>query len=589
MATSGVSEARLRWPHAACRHCQRVPVAVAAGVARCLQQGPSANLRRALPLCMHVNIEGRCIYLSLSKCHRSEMYQELGDIGDVAQACKRTQASQGSVPPRQPGPTCTCAATFTPYKQCGSSCFIVESPAHVRTCFAGSLNPQAMLHQPAPLTVLGVFAALRQLAAEKGQGALATTVGSCLPLTGHAERCMSCHRGQLTRHHHCAALPCRRRRPAAARGAVAADCRQGERAALHHSLSGAGRLGAMGGADCLHGRCSASSHLTCRAMLRKAACPVPCPTALLQALRVGANWRSVIPALAKAMVLHKEGAQAPKVSMGRHALACRPAVRSQPRPAVCPSCATRESPGPPRLTGSQLHLRLHRPSSRTQARLDAAAAAATAAFHVCPNLALLIDVMLAHPPEEWEERCPLHPGEPALLRRAVVAFRGSLKGQRRPHKTQPVRQALLPRLPQLAHCSCMLLTCSSPLRPAPPPAPGVPIKPMLAKICSGGLADAARQLKGAPFLGAAGRAAGRRGGRSPGGAQRPWKILAATDSCMQTLGHAWRTRVFAPALIIARLPCHPLLSAQRSSSTMGRWALPAEIAESSWQLKTCFN
>lgn len=29
---------------------------------------------------------------------------------------------------------------------------------------------------------------------------------------------------------------------------------------------------------------------------------------------------------------------------------------------------------------------------------------------------------------------------------------------------------------------------------------GVPIKPMLAKICSGGLADAARQLRGAPFL-----------------------------------------------------------------------------------------
>ena len=34
--------------------------------------------------------------------------------------------------------------------------------------------------------------------------------------------------------------------------------------------------------------------------------------------------------------------------------------------------------------------------------------------------------------------------------------------------------------------------------------PGVPIKPMLAKICNGGLADAARQLKGAPFLGACG-------------------------------------------------------------------------------------
>lgn len=49
--------------------------------------------------------------------------------------------------------------------------------------------------------------------------------------------------------------------------------------------------------------------------------------------------------------------------------------------------------------------------SPLQARLDAAAAAATAAFHVCPNLALLVEAMLAHPPEQWEERCPLQPGE----------------------------------------------------------------------------------------------------------------------------------------------------------------------------------
>ncbi len=33
-----------------------------------------------------------------------------------------------------------------------------------------------------------------------------------------------------------------------------------------------------------------------------------------QALRVGANWRSVIPALAKAVVLHKEKGPVPKAS-----------------------------------------------------------------------------------------------------------------------------------------------------------------------------------------------------------------------------------------------------------------------------------
>ncbi|KAL4419767.1 hypothetical protein ABPG75_006865 [Micractinium tetrahymenae] len=104
---------------------------------------------------------------------------------------------------------------------------------------------------------------------------------------------------------------------------------------------------------------------------------------LIQALRVGANWRSVIPAIGRAVLLHREGAKLPK------------------------------------------------------ARLDAAAAAATAAFHVCPNLSLLIEVLLGHPLEEWQQRCSLQPG--------------------------------------------------------------IPIKPMLAKICEG-LPDAIQQLKGAPFL-----------------------------------------------------------------------------------------
>lgn len=43
---------------------------------------------------------------------------------------------------------------------------------------------------------------------------------------------------------------------------------------------------------------------------------VTCPIVhwLVQALRVGANWRSVLPALAKAVVVHKEGAKVPKAS-----------------------------------------------------------------------------------------------------------------------------------------------------------------------------------------------------------------------------------------------------------------------------------
>ncbi|KFM27440.1 DNA ligase 1 [Auxenochlorella protothecoides] len=105
---------------------------------------------------------------------------------------------------------------------------------------------------------------------------------------------------------------------------------------------------------------------------------------LVQGLRVGASWRSVIPALARAVLMHVEG-----------------------------------TPRLPRV------------------RLDAAAAAATAAFHVCPSLDLLCAAMRSHPVEELER----HVG--------LVA--------------------------------------------------GVPIKPMLAKI-SEGVADAIAQLKGAPFL-----------------------------------------------------------------------------------------
>ncbi|KAL6766970.1 LIG6 [Auxenochlorella protothecoides x Auxenochlorella symbiontica] len=105
---------------------------------------------------------------------------------------------------------------------------------------------------------------------------------------------------------------------------------------------------------------------------------------LVQGLRVGASWRSVIPALARAVLMHVEGT--------------------------------------PRLP---------------RARLDAAAAAATAAFHVCPSLDLLCAAMRSHPVEELER----HVG--------LVA--------------------------------------------------GVPIKPMLAKI-SEGVADAIAQLKGASFL-----------------------------------------------------------------------------------------
>lgn len=109
-----------------------------------------------------------------------------------------------------------------------------------------------------------------------------------------------------------------------------------------------------------------------------------------------------------------------------------------------------------------------------QAQLDAAAAAATAAFHVCPNLRLLAAAMLAHPPDRWEEACPL--------------------------------------------------------------APGVPIKPMLAKICEG-LPDAARQLRGAPFLGA------------PRAPRCSASLLAAARAGLHDTAPAGRARLRLPAVL----------------------------------------
>jgi hypothetical protein len=71
---------------------------------------------------------------------------------------------------------------------------------------------------------------------------------------------------------------------------------------------------------------------------------------------VGANWRSVIGALARAVLQHRE--------------ACRP----------------------------------------TKARADAAAAAAVEAFHVCPSLDMLVLAMLQDGPEGLNARISPTPG-----------------------------------------------------------------------------------------------------------------------------------------------------------------------------------
>ncbi len=87
---------------------------------------------------------------------------------------------------------------------------------------------------------------------------------------------------------------------------------------------------------------------------------------LVQNLRVNANWRSIIGPLARAVIMHRDGAGAPKAS------------------------------------------------------LDAAAAAALDAFHTCPSLDLLVPALVEGGIEEMRRRCSLTPG--AALPQRVHGF-----------------------------------------------------------------------------------------------------------------------------------------------------------------------
>lgn len=78
---------------------------------------------------------------------------------------------------------------------------------------------------------------------------------------------------------------------------------------------------------------------------------------LVQNLRVGAGWRSVVPALARASVMAREGTHVSKQ------------------------------------------------------RLEQAANAGVAAFHLCPSLDVLVPALLEEGVDSLEQRCSLTPGE----------------------------------------------------------------------------------------------------------------------------------------------------------------------------------
>jgi DNA ligase 1 len=165
---------------------------------------------------------------------------------------------------------------------------------------AACKRTQGTLAPPAPLTVAGVLATLRAMAAEKGQGSS------------------------------------QRRQRAALR--MLRSCREAETKYLVRTL--------------------------------------------VQNLRVGANWRSVVPALARAVVIHQTQAE-----------------------------ALTQYLSVPEGTEPRTQRGLPPPPSKTD--LDAAAAAAVAAFHVCPNLDMLVSALLdGEPVQEVYRRCKLTPGIP---------------------------------------------------------------------------------------------------------------------------------------------------------------------------------
>ena len=121
-----------------------------------------------------------------------------------------------------------------------------------------------------------------------------------------------------------------------------------------------------------------------------------------------------------------------------------------------------------------------------KAILDDAATRASAAFHVCPNLELLVAALQAGGIEELEKRCVLTPGAHDKVSVSLSASKfGSLDADYNQWQTtaQRIRAWAIQLYYNIVLTTCRFCT-------------GVPLKPMLAKICNG-IPDALRQLKGA--------------------------------------------------------------------------------------------
>ncbi|KAG2439579.1 hypothetical protein HXX76_004931 [Chlamydomonas incerta] len=130
---------------------------------------------------------------------------------------------------------------------------------------------------------------------------------------------------------------------------------------------------------------------------------------LISNLRVGANWRSVLAPLGRAILLHQRAA-----TMTAHAdgAAAAAAVPLPPPPA--PGKGGRGGGG----GGSKAAVARQRGAAAaaalgcSKAELEAAGAAVLEAYHTCPNFEILVPVLLQHGIEGLRSRCGLTLGVP---------------------------------------------------------------------------------------------------------------------------------------------------------------------------------
>ena len=159
----------------------------------------------------------------MSKKKLSELYKELGDPGDVAEACRHTQVgccpaynrTHPDAAQAAPAAVHCCHVWRYPITEHGFNntlksvfriasrftCVLSSSAEAHPLWFSGQggnigqsilmqfpdascymAGPQTMLMRPAPLTVRGVFAALHSMAAQKGQGATKRRTSTVLSL-----------------------------------------------------------------------------------------------------------------------------------------------------------------------------------------------------------------------------------------------------------------------------------------------------------------------------------------------------------------------------------------------------------------------